>query len=158
MLTNNDNDKVRLSSAVWSPDEKQIAYISREQLEVKKVKYGISALSNGEPKNFFESNSLVRLLGWTQNGNEILAAVANDNEIELMKISTISKSKPLTLINLKGVYIQGMTLSPDGQKVAYSARRDGVNNVFVIFNKRKGRKIDFKSRKYSVFFGNNLVA
>jgi serine/threonine protein kinase len=131
MLTRNDNNKLSLSSALWSPEGERISYVYTKQLDVKKVQYGISVLSNGETRNLFESNSSIRLLGWLPNGGEVLAAVQNKSGADLISISTISKVKPLTIVNLEGGNINGMAFSPDRRKVAYSARRNGSNNVFV---------------------------
>lgn len=130
-LTANEDDKLRFSSPLWSPQGNQISYVYKNQLEVKKVKYGISVLSNGETQNLFESNSYIRLLGWSESGNEVLTAVENESDVDLIKVSTIARTEPRAVVNLKGVYIDGLALSPDGQKVAYSARRNGINNVFI---------------------------
>jgi Tol biopolymer transport system component/predicted Ser/Thr protein kinase len=131
MLTNNDDPKQRPSSALWSPDGTQISYVNRNQLDVKKIQYGISVLTNGKIQNLFESNLRLRLLGWSQKGSEVLAVAGSETDGDLIAISTLSKTKPQRLITLKGVNIDGVALSPDGQKIAYSARRNGVNNVFV---------------------------
>ena len=129
MLTNNGDNQLRFSSPLWSPNGNQIAYISRTQLEAKKAQYGISVLSNGETKNLYENDSVVRLLGWLEDGNGVFAAVEHENDADLFIVSTASKTKPVA--NLKEVYFHGIAMSPDGQKIAYSARRNGVNNVFV---------------------------
>lgn len=131
MLTSNNDKKMSLSSPLWSPKGNQISYVYKKQLEAKKFLYGISVLSGGEAKNLFQSNFSTRLLGWLQSKNEVLAAVKNESGVDLIGISTTSEAKSLKLINLKGAYINGMALSPDGQKIAYSARRDGINNIFV---------------------------
>ena len=131
MLTDNADGSLRLSSALWSPQGDQIAYVYRKMLEAKKSRYGVAVLSNGKSKNLIESSLPVRLLGWLPNNAEMLTASGNENNVEILKISTNAAVKPLVVANLEGVYLDGMTLSPDGQKIAYAARRNGIGNIFL---------------------------
>ncbi len=131
MLTNNEDNKLKYSSPVWSSDETQIAFSYRLQLEPNKFKYGISILSTGKTINLYENDSLIRLLGWKQNGNELFAAVKNDEDVEIVKISTTPNIKPITVTKLKSANIHGIILSPDSGKIVFSARRDDFDNLFL---------------------------
>lgn len=131
MLTDNDNNKLRFSSPLWSSTGDRISYVYRKQLADKKARYGIGVLANGKEKNLFESDLPVRLLGWLPGQTDVLAAVGAETKVEILKISTNGGEKSLMIANLDGVYINGITLSPDGQKIAYAARRNGISNIFL---------------------------
>ncbi len=141
MLTRNEDNKLRFSSPLWSRAGEQIAYVYRKQLEANKARYGIGVLSQGRTTNLFESDLPVRLLGWLPNERELLAATGTDVSVRLLKISTSGGGEPLAIANLEGVYLDGMKLSPDGDKTAYAARRDGISNIYLFSADRKESKL-----------------
>jgi len=129
MLTGNEDGKIRFNSPLWSPDGSRIAFIFRRQLDANEFRYGIAVLNGGAVKNLFETGADVRLLGWLE--NDILAVVQSENAVDLVKFPTVLNAGPVTVASLNAANIDGMTLAPDAKKIAYSAVRNGVNNVFV---------------------------
>ena len=129
MLTDNNDKKLKFNSPIWSLDGNQIAFTYRLQIEANKFQYGVSSLLNGETKNIFQSDSQIRLLNWSQSGTEVLLAVKNQEDVDLIKVN--SNGKPEVLVKMKGAYLHGICLSLDTKKIAFSARRNGVDNIFV---------------------------
>ncbi len=131
MITNNQNTDLRYSSPIWSPDGNMIAFTYRTKTEPKKYQNGVSIIRNGQLANLFQNDFKVQILGWSKNGTEIFVTINNLDEISLISIPITSNTKPRTLAKLKGGYFEGTILSPDSQKIAFSARRNGIDNIFV---------------------------
>lgn len=147
MLTGNEDNKLRFGFALWSPAEERISYIYRKQLECNNVRRGINVLSNGKEKKI-ESDSLVRLLGWLPNETEVLTALGTGTQVKMIRISISGAAKPLTTANLEGVDLDGMTLSPDGEKIAYAESTGGnQSRCSDASRKYEGSAVRYKRRE-----------
>lgn len=126
-LTDNDSPKLKYSSPKWSPDGSKIAFNQSHEIELKKFQYGVSIISSNQTKEIFQTNRETRFLGWDANGS-LLASVDNSNEVEIYKLSETSAPKLLT--KLIKTDFHSLVASPDGKTIAYSARRNGIDNIF----------------------------
>ena len=128
MLTGSTDPKTGYNSAVWSPDGDKIGFARRIQTEPNKFRYDISIFSNNRIKELFQSDRKMRLLGWSENGGGLLAAVDNLTETEIYAFSETAAPKLLT--KLMGADFPGISLSEDGRTIAFSAVRNGIYNIY----------------------------
>jgi len=127
-LTNNDNPKIQYASPMWSPDSSKIAFSQKLPIENNKSQYSVLVFTNNQIKEIFRSNRKLRFLGWSAKNNNLLASVYDPNEIEIYELSEAAPPQMLTKL-VKADFFS-LVLSPDGNSIAYSARRNDIDNIF----------------------------
>ena len=137
----------RLSSPLWSPDGAHIAYLSNSQGGNGTWSLRVSDLIKGETKTVHQTNSVLRLLGWSPDGALFIATIEGKPNVwpspAQVKIVGISVEQgavsPVGLAEL--AYLYTTELSPDGQLVAFVSRQEGKCNICVLSTR------DGKTRK-----------
>jgi Tol biopolymer transport system component/predicted Ser/Thr protein kinase len=127
-LTDNDNPKIQYASPMWSPDGSKIAFAQKLQIEPNKSQYGLLVFANNQVKEVFRDNRRIRFLGWSAKDNNLLAAVYDPNSTEIYELS--ESFAPRLLTELVKADFFSLVLSPDGSSIAYSARRNEIDNIF----------------------------
>ena len=149
-LTDNDNPKLKYSSPMWSPDGSKIAFDQRLEIQPKQYEYGVAIGSNNQTKKIFHNHQEIRLLGWSAN-DSLLASVDKSNEIEIYELSETADPKLLTKLYETDFY--SLTLSPDGKTIAYSARRNAIDNIFSFSTSAKEKQLTDNREDTILFSG-----
>jgi Tol biopolymer transport system component len=112
-------------------------------------------------KLIFETNHVVRPLGWMIAGDELLVAAMNGkgdigypNEVKLLRVSVDGLSHPVK--TLESAYFWSVQLAPDGSTVAYVSDQDKADNIWVMDIKAAGvRKLTANNEPRVFFAGLN---
>jgi serine/threonine protein kinase len=129
-LTDNDNPRIQYASPIWSPDGSKIAFSQKLQIEPSKSQYSLLVFTNNKIEEIFRNNRKIRFLGWAAKDGKLLASIYDPNEIEIYELS--ESFAPRLLTKLVKADFFSLVLSPDGNSIAYSARRNGIDNVFSV--------------------------
>jgi Tol biopolymer transport system component len=136
-ITQNTDSSVRFYSPLFSADGKRLAYLSVEKSQGKK-EGSISRLlvsEDGNLKEVFSTANGLRLLGWTGSQSIVWGVIDGRLRGGLNDMRLIKKSingQPEFESVLKDIYPTSVSLSPDGNSVAFTARRDDKDDIFTI--------------------------
>lgn len=149
LSANTDEDQY-LYSPVWSPDGRKIFFASRTKKwnaegKRKFLVWGYDPESKQQNK-LLETDAEVRLLGWTENGKEMIFATKKETgqftltppETMIRAISTGSGAARELLI-LKDSYFNNIHLSPDGKAIGFTSRESGNDDVWIVSVERGGK-------------------
>ncbi len=139
-LSGNTDSNVFVYSPLWSSDGKRIAFSSRTDKASadKKIvfKLWITDLDKQESRAVFETDSFVRLLGWSHGDKDLVFASsktrsASPAEVKLAQVSTAGGADR-SLAVLDAAYLFNTHLSADGKLIAFTAHRDGKDNLWLL--------------------------
>ena len=154
-LTNNTNPSISYHPPNWSADGKRIVFLSMEKAQPPKWSVWLS--EQGKSKEIFSGAAGLRILGWSASGNEILLAMtdgimkSSPLDVKLLEVSVTGDSRVLTVF--KNAYASSITLSADGKTLAFTARHDDKDNVWIAAaNGGEAKKITANSHS-RLFYG-----
>lgn len=141
-MTNNGDPNLHINCPLWSVDGKFIAYSSKPNKVSagEKTAYGVWTTEVGTKasKAIFQSDSFLRLIGWSQDDKELILATfkgrsssARPAEVDLVRVS-VATGDQKTLATLQAAYLYNIHLSADRKTIAFTSRQDGKDNVWVI--------------------------
>jgi Tol biopolymer transport system component len=114
-------EPIRASNAVWSPDGSRLAYYSYRGLWKRHIR--VRRFASGEEERSLAFESTYVPTDWAKLG---LIALHYDAEPRIVRVPLDGTGGPEDLLRgLEGVY------SPDGDKLAYTASREGVSQVYI---------------------------
>jgi serine/threonine protein kinase len=132
-LTGNTNANLRYYPPVWSPDGRLIAFLSMEKAE--KPKWSGWFNERGKTREIYTTMAELRLLGFSASGHEILLAmtdgfmVSSPLNVKILQVSENGDSRVLTIF--KSIYASSLTLSSDSKMLAFTARLDDKDNIWL---------------------------
>jgi Tol biopolymer transport system component len=121
---------------LWSADGYRIAFMSQEKPAAndQKTTWKIWVVERDSPKVIHSSTVPLRLLGWSTDGDLVLEEsvvpmAARPLDVKLLQLSAAGQERSETLFN--NIYVTSMSLSPDGKQVAFTARQDNRDNIWL---------------------------
>ena len=123
-----------LMSPLWSSNSKHIAYLS--SLPSRGV--WVIEVATKISKALLQEDSLFRLLGWLPQDQELVVAKRppgadsfSPSAIQLFRLA-VGSGEQRSLTALSNTYLGNLALSPDKKMIAYVARQDEKDNVWVL--------------------------
>jgi Tol biopolymer transport system component len=139
-ISANANPEWRINCPLWSPAGDQIAFVldSGRPSTLDKQFWELWLWEAGQSKMIFHTEAILRLLGWTPDGELIAALAPNDDlnrvkpkEVKLISISAKNhQSRPLHI--LSHTRQSSVRLSPDKRSVSFVATQSNRENIFLI--------------------------
>lgn len=131
-LTNNEDKNLHFFNPLISPDGKQIAWTTLLIDGQNKKRWSIWMLADNKIRQIYQSDSVLRLLGWSLSGNELIfKSVESDNESQTLPVDVnilqiaFDGGAPRLLSTIKEVYFYNIQLSPDHKMLAFAVRKNG---------------------------------
>jgi len=137
-ISTNADKNLKFSSPLFSSDGEQIAFVSsplKPQTDAKEMN-SVHLLNKQKSEVIFSSESVVKLIGWKQSGNDLIIAMpdgkptAKPTKVKLVQISAGNIRTDLALID--AAYFNNIQLSPDGERIAYAERENEKDTIRVI--------------------------
>lgn len=125
---------------MWSPTGNSIAFVYRASVEQGKSGYTVKTLDAATKgvKDIYTQPGYVRLVGWGQDGKELIIASVTSapyenlhKELSLGRVD-VTTNKLTPIVTLKEVYLYNIYLSPDKKTIAFTSNQDRKDNLWVI--------------------------
>ncbi|MEQ1603502.1 MAG: protein kinase [Pyrinomonadaceae bacterium] len=140
-VTNFTDTGVTLNAPVWSKDGKRIAfsYQKKSKDENGKATRGlrIADVTSGQIADVFETARVIRLVGWTSDENGLIIVEPSKEfsglppETKVIRV-VISGGTESLIASLKNIYFYNIFLSEDRKLLAYAARDQNLDNIWVL--------------------------
>lgn len=139
-VTENADAKLYFHSPMWSADGKRLAFTSRTADAAGKSTYSvwIADVQTREIKRVSDRDESVRLLGWNAESNGLFLATTAFQEtgtsytnVAVNRLS-LGNGAVQEIRNLADAYPKNTFLSANKKFVAYTAHREGRDNVWIL--------------------------
>lgn len=137
MVTSNTDSKTQVYSPFWSPDGRQIGYLSRISLPDAGSKKSINITEQGKSETVYETTSPIKLIGWSASGDGLIFALGDRAEstrpqkITLFEV-LIGDRKTSIIGQIDSAYLYSVTLLAGAQSIALVSRQNNVDNIEII--------------------------
>jgi len=133
-ISDNGDLKTKANSPLWSPDTQKIAYV----LAADQKKWSLLVKTTEGTQVVSETDSVMRLLGWSSNDELVIALVKNaplspitPSQITLVKVS-LTTHKTHILQNLDQAYLTSVYLSPDKRNISFVSSLQDRDNIWIV--------------------------
>jgi Tol biopolymer transport system component len=160
-LTKNTDGGIWFFSPMMSPDGQRIAVLELDlsAVEQKGRKWSVWIYEADKIKMIFQSDSMIDIVSWSATGSEIIVKSLKDGkhaspfpaDIDLIQISP-ENGATRPLLQLSAAYLKNISLSPDGQIIAYVARKAGTDSIHVVSIRSGADRTVLISNDPRVFF------
>ncbi|HJQ22671.1 MAG TPA: protein kinase [Blastocatellia bacterium] len=124
---------------LWSPDGSRIAYLSITEMQTQVV-WKVLTLATGQPtpRMLYQSNSVLRLLGWSATGHALVVATvagkakfaSQPSAVGLFELATDTGGvRPIA--TAEAAYLYNNQLSADKRVIAIARHQDGKDNLWL---------------------------
>jgi len=135
-ISDNRDVTVRAFNPSWSPDNQHVAWLA---LDPKQKFWSIWVTANGQQQQVFRSESVLGLVGWSANGQELFIKQAAERDTApnnplavILSAIAIRDGRQRPLGTLQTTYFQNIKLAPAADQIAYVARQDGADTLLVM--------------------------
>jgi serine/threonine protein kinase/Tol biopolymer transport system component len=160
-LTKNTNVGKWFFSPMMSPEGQRIAVLELDlsATEQKGRKWSVWIYEADKTKMVFQSESMLDIVGWSATGSEIIVKTLKNGkhaspfpaDVDLIQIS-LHNGATRPLLQLSTAYLKNISLSPDGQTIAFVARKDGTDSIHIVSIKSGADRTVLISNDPRVFF------
>ncbi len=139
-LTDNSSADVFLYCPIWSSDGTKLAYNTKSKSSDSEGKsvftYWVYDTSLKKSEKIYETTQLSRLVGWIADDQGLLIASTDTfsglpPSVFLSRIS-IADGTAAKISELEKTYYYNIQLSPDKNRIAYVANREGIDDIWTI--------------------------
>ncbi|MBL8190468.1 MAG: PD40 domain-containing protein [Acidobacteria bacterium] len=148
---------------IWSPDGQRLVFASKtaNSPEPGQSRWGIwlAEPSSGHTELIFQSEFAVRLLGWSESGQDVWFAfnngrIARDGSSQQIQAALLSlkQRQPIKTLSLPAARLFNTHLSPSGRFIAFTADQNERDSLWIIpVNGGAARKL-VDGRETRVYF------
>ena len=141
-LSANQDSNQYFYSPIWALDGNRIAFVShtkKPNSDGKRESFiWVYNMEKNKQQKLVETEETIRLLGWTENEDELIFAVKKDSneftltppEIPVQAVS-LKTGEERNLTVLKDAYFYNIYLSPDRRLIAFTSRSSGNDDVWI---------------------------
>lgn len=136
-LSANDDPQQLLYGPVCGPDNR-IAFAMEAQTDAGST-WSLWLREDDKPRVLIESKSLLRPIGWTTEGDVLIALDTKENSllpfqgypmaVQLARVSASGESQPIA--TLAATYFWMIELASDGHTIAFVSNRDKADNIWL---------------------------
>lgn len=141
-LTANNDSNLSLYCPIWSADGKRIGFTSktRKRAADGKPTFGVWVIDTAAKNSrmMTQKTTFYRLLGWTPDGKELFLVSTEGSEMtdSLTTVSVlrldVETGQTREIGRLEKTYLYNIHLAPDGKNIAFAARREGKDDLWLI--------------------------
>ena len=135
-LTRNSDSSVTYYCPIWSPNGKRLAFTSVKRVPGAGAKPATSVwiTDQGTTAQIYSTTDRLRLLGWSTQDKLLFESAdaviqANPQDIKILEVSLNGDAKIVT--TFQNIYALSMTLSDNGNSLAFTARKDDKDTICV---------------------------
>lgn len=139
VVTDNTDPELQIYCPLWSTDGKRLAFFfqRKKKDENGKAICGLKLLDTETAKttDIFQSVRIMRLIGWTPDETGLI--IAEPDKVGGLPMETLIKKIAVAggtetvISNLKNVYFYNIFLSDDRKYIAFAARNDDKDDIWV---------------------------
>jgi Tol biopolymer transport system component len=124
-------------NAIWAPRGERIAVVSSDTARQPWIN-SIELIEGGRRRRIFQSDQVLRLLGWTNNAGELLVLTVPPKETLTNPVSAtlhlvkLDGSEPKTVLNLANVFSGNVCLARDGGSLVWTELVDKLDTMQVL--------------------------
>ncbi len=138
-LTQNTDKQIRMEGPLWSPNGKRLAFLGIQRSNgrwVSTVYWADFAATMLQPQSLWHIEQPVRLLGWSFDDQQLLVGSIKGPRLDPatdVSVWVLSKAHrlPAPLAQFGNTFLHTVVLAPGGKQVAYVARQDNVDNIWL---------------------------
>jgi serine/threonine protein kinase len=137
-LTSNADKNQLFFNPLFSVDGKHIVWSAMTSNPNQRT-WSLWLLADGQMRQIYQSESALRILGWSQSGRELLVKSVErtkdlsliPGEVNLLHVA-LEDGSARPIARLDATYLQNIALSPDRKTLAFVSRQGGSDTIKIL--------------------------
>ncbi|HEX8736870.1 MAG TPA: protein kinase, partial [Pyrinomonadaceae bacterium] len=138
-LTNNEDKNLLFFNPIFSVDGSQIAWSAMTAGNPNQRVWSLWTLADGKARQAYQSESVLRLVGWSQNGRRLIVKSVDKSkdisflpgDVYLFQVA-LEDGSIGEIARLNSAYFQNIALSPDRKTLAFVTRQGGSDTIQIL--------------------------
>ncbi len=130
----NNDPKMKILSPIWSPDGARIIYLA-QAATTGKARRSLIVNDGSADRTIFRTESPLRMIGWEDNEHFLVGLMESRRsmlgELALKRISLNGEETQIAIAQSLPIYLQSLQLSPDSGTLAFTARQNDCDNIWL---------------------------